>query len=91
MTDAARKDAPRSRVPTFPLRLTASLRTAMDRPARDEGTSANQFIAIAVVEKVSALATAEEFECLARAADHDAFDRIMNRTKEAPKDDADRL
>ena len=63
----------------------------MNRPARDEGTSANQFIAMAVAEKVSALAIAEEFECLAKAPDLDAFDRIMNRTKDAPKANADRL
>ena len=91
MTDAARKDAPRPRAPTFPLRLPASLRTAVDRLARDEGTSANQFIAMAVAEKFSALATAEEFERRAKAADFDAFDRIMNRTTEAPQDEADRL
>ena len=84
MTDAARKDAPRPRAPTFPLRLPASLRTAVDRLARDEGTSVNQFIAMAVAEKVSALATAQEFERRAKAADVDAFDRIMNRTTEAP-------
>ena len=91
MTDAARKDAPRPRAPTFPLRLPASLRTAVDRLARDEGTSANQFIAMAVAEKVSALATADEFERRAKAADFDAFDRIMSRRTEAPQDDVDRM
>ena len=91
MTDAARKDALRLRAPTFPLRLPASLRTAVDRLARDEGTSANQFIAMAVAEKVSALATAEEFERRANAVDFEVFDRIMNRPTDAPQDEADRI
>jgi len=83
-------DAPR-RVPTFPLRLPASLRSAVDRLAKGEGTSANQFIAMAVAEKVSALATAEEFERRAARADVAAFDRIMARETGEPEDERDRL
>ena len=62
----------------------------MDRLAKDDGTSANQFIAMAVAEKVSALVTAEEFERRAARADYDAFDRIMNRETGEPEDE-DRL
>ena len=75
MTDAARKGRLAStRCPTFPLRP-AGPRCAMavDRLAKDEGTSANQFIAMAVAQKVSALVTADEFERRAKAADFDAF------------------
>lgn len=86
----ARTDAPR-RASTFPLRLPASLRTAVDRLAKGEGTSANQFIAMAVAEKVSALATAEEFERRAARADDDAFDRIMSRETGEPENEADRM
>jgi hypothetical protein len=87
MTEPRRDEPPKilasnaRRVPTFPLRLPASLRSAVDRLARDEGTSANQFIAMAVAEKVSALATAEEFERRATRTDFDAFDRVMNRER----------
>lgn len=83
-------DAPR-RAPTFPLRLPASLRSAVDRLARDEGTSANQFIAMAVAEKVSALTTAEEFKRRVARADFDAFERVMNRKTGEPEDEVDRL
>ena len=79
------------RAPTFPLRLPASLRSAVDRLARDEGTSANQFIVMAVAEKVSALATAEEFERRTARADFNGFDRVMNRETDEPEDEADRL
>ena len=90
MTEAS-KTSPRSRAPTFPLRLPTSLRAAVDRLAKNEGTSANQFIAMAVAEKVSALATADEFERRAKAADFDAFDRVMSRETDAPDLDADHL
>ena len=91
MTEPARDDTPRPRAPTFPLRLPASLRTAVDRLARDEGTSVNQFIAMAVAEKVSALATADEFERRAAAANLEDFDRIMSRETGEPELEEDRL
>jgi hypothetical protein len=79
------------RTPTFPLRLPTSLRSAVDRLARDDGTSVNQFIAMAVAEKVAALAMAQEFERRAVRADEAAFDRIMSRETADPEEEADRL
>ena len=90
MTERARPEEadPPRRAQTFPLRLPASLRAAVDRLAKDEGTSVNQLIAIAVAEKVSALATEEEFTRRAGRADLKAFDRIMGReTGEAEEGD----
>ena len=46
---------------TYPLRLPASLQAAVAEISRAEGTSINQFIAMAVAEKVSAMKTAEFF------------------------------
>ena len=86
----ARGSTPR-RAPIFPLRLPASLRAAVDRLARAKGTSANQFIVMAVAEKVSALAATETFERRAAQADDAGFDRIMSRRTNAPEDDADRM
>lgn len=96
MTDAAKnadepRDVSRPRVPTFPLRLPISLRSAVDRLARHDGISVNQFIAMAVAEKVSTLAAADEFERRAAAADQGAFDRIMSRDTPEPETEADRL
>ena len=88
--DANKQSDGSRRAPTFPLRLPTSLRSAVDRFAKDEGTSANQFIALAVAEKVSALATAEKFKRRAARADYDAFDRVMNRETDDPEE-ADRL
>lgn len=42
---------------TYPLRLPASLKAAVVEISREEGTSINQFVAMAVAEKVSAMKT----------------------------------
>ena len=46
------------RTNTYPLRLPRSLKQAVERLSREDGTSINQFVATAVAEKVSALETA---------------------------------
>src|SRR5438477_11459950 len=46
---------------TYPLRLPRSLKEAVKRLSREDGTSINQFVATAVDEKVSALQTARFF------------------------------
>lgn len=45
---------------TFPLRLPRSIKAAVDRVSKQDGTSANQFIATAVAEKLAVMA-AEQF------------------------------
>jgi predicted HicB family RNase H-like nuclease len=46
-----------SKTSTYPLRLPKSLRDEVAGVAKRDGTSINQFIAIAAAEKVSALKT----------------------------------
>ncbi len=64
---------------TYPLRLPRSLKRAVERLSREDGTSMNQFVATAVAEKVSALETARLFADRKARADFAAFDRIMRR------------
>ena len=64
---------------TYPLRLPRSLKEAVGRLSKEEGTSINQFVATAVAEKVSALQTARFFEDRKKRADFKAFDKIMKR------------
>ncbi|RFC61864.1 toxin-antitoxin system HicB family antitoxin [Fulvimarina endophytica] len=71
--------------------LPTSSRNAVDRLAERKHAGDNQFIAIAVAEKILALATADEFERRAAAAEFDAFDRIMSRKTDEPSVEADRL
>lgn len=61
----------------YALRLLASLKVEAEKVAASEGTTLNQFINVAVAEKVAALRTARYFEERASRADLDAFDRLM--------------
>jgi hypothetical protein len=66
-------------IQTYPLRLPRSLKKVVERLSREEGTSMNQFVAMAVAEKVSALETATYFADRQARADFKAFDKIMRR------------
>jgi hypothetical protein len=68
-----------SETTTYPLRLPRSLKAAVERLSRQEGTSMNQFVAMAVAEKVSALETARYFQDRRARADFKTFDRILRR------------
>lgn len=64
---------------TYPLRLPRSLKTAVERVAKEDGTSFNQFVASAVAEKLTAMRTAEFFSERANRANMRKFDKIMRR------------
>ncbi|MGH8453109.1 MAG: Arc family DNA-binding protein [Nevskiales bacterium] len=66
-------------VPTFPLRLPRSLRMAIEKAARQEGTSMNQFLAMAAAEKLAAIDTEAFFTERRQRADLKAFERILKR------------
>ncbi len=44
-----------TKVTTFPLRLTLSLKAAVEQRAKADGTSMNQFLAMAAVEKLASM------------------------------------
>ena len=70
----------------YALRLPASLKREVEKVAREDGTSLNQFIATAVAEKLSALRTADFFEERRARADVDAALEIMRQKRgEAPR------
>ena len=46
---------------SYPLKLPASVKSAAQRLAREDGVSLNQWIAVAVAEKVGAVETAASF------------------------------
>jgi hypothetical protein len=64
---------------TYPLRLPRSLKRAVERQSKEDGTSINQFVATAVAEKISALQTAEFFADRKARVDFKAFDQLMRR------------
>jgi hypothetical protein len=76
---------------TYPLRLPRSLKEAVERLSREDGTSINQFVAAAVAEKVSALQTARFFQDRRARADFRTFDRIMRRRRGKPPREGDEM
>ena len=80
-----------SKTKTYPLRLPQSLKDSVERLSRQDGTSINQFVAMAVAEKVSALQTAHYFENRKAQANFKAFDKIMRRRTGKPPRDGDEL
>lgn len=70
----------------YALRLPASLKRELEKVAREDGTSLNQFIVTAVAEKLSALRTVDFFEERRSRADVAAALEIMQRQRgEVPR------
>jgi hypothetical protein len=80
-----------SETKTYTLRLPKSLKDAVERISKEEGTSINQFVAMAVAEKVSALETGRFFQDRKARADFKAFDRIMKRRGGQPPRSGDEI
>ena len=76
-------------VSTYPLRLPTSLKAAVTEISREEGTSINQFVALAVAEKVSAMRTAEFFASKRDEANIEAALQILRRRSGQPPDSDD--
>lgn len=72
---------------TYPLRLPRSIRAGVERLSKKEGVSINQFVSIAVAEKLAMLEAESYFTERQARADLDAFDRLMARpTGEPPRE-----
>jgi hypothetical protein len=71
----------------YALRLQASLKREAERVAHAEGTTLNQFINVAVAEKLSALRTAEYFEERGARADIGQAIELLDRAgDEVPRE-----
>ena len=80
-----------SELSTYPLRLPRSIRAGVDRASKRDGVSINQFVSIAVAEKLAMLEAETYFaERLARA-DLKAFDQLMARQPGEPPREGDTL
>ena len=83
---------------TYALRLPKSIKTEAEKLSKADGTSLNQFVALAVAEKISALKTAAFFEeRIARArqaqlrGEPSALAAALARTDGAPPREGDEL
>ena len=62
---------------TYPLRLPKSLKEQVVKLAKRDGTSINQFIAMVVAEKISAMATGQFYVDRLKQSDRKAFRAIL--------------
>lgn len=68
---------------TYPLKLPLSIKKAAQRLAKEDGVSLNQWIAVAVAEKVGVVETAAEF--FKRRAGKATGQGMMKFLRSAPK------
>ena len=73
-----------STMSNYTLRLLVSLKAEAEKVAEEEGTTLNQFINVAVAEKVAALRTARYFQERATRADLEIFDRLLKTSGDEP-------
>jgi len=73
------------------LRLQPSLKAAAERVAMAEGASLNQFINVAVAEKLSALETEEFFRVRAARSNRNAFLSFLDNAGDEPPGEGDLL
>ena len=76
---------------TYPLRLPKSLKDKVAKVAKRDGSSMNQFITIAVAEKISVLETEQFFLNKMNEADMDAFRSLLFRSGGEPPRAGDEL
>lgn len=70
-------------ISNYNLRLLASLKVEAEKVAKEEGTTLNQFINVAVAEKLAALRT-RYFQERATRADLETFDRLLETAGDEP-------
>jgi len=66
-------------ISTFPLRLPRSIKAAVEKASKQDGTSINQFIATAVAEKLAVMDAEQFFKGRQNRADLKKFDALMKR------------
>jgi hypothetical protein len=75
----------------YALRLLASLKAEAEKVAAEEGTTLNQFINVAVAEKLAALRTTRYFRERMARADLETFDRLLASAREEPPRPGDEI
>lgn len=80
-----------ARTSNYALRLLTSVKAEAEKVAAAEGTTLNQFINVAVAEKLAVLRTAQFFQERAARADLAAFDRLLNRAGNEPPRPGDEI
>ncbi len=80
-----------SKKTNYPLRLQPSLKVAAERAAAADGTSLNQFVNIAVAEKLAALETETYFRSRSAQGRREAFLAFLDGAGSEPPGDGDKM
>ena len=76
---------------TYPLKLPHSIKKAAQRLAKEDGVSLNQWIAVAVAQKIGVVETAAEFfKERAAGASPGGFRKILRNVPAAPPEEWDK-
>jgi hypothetical protein len=77
---------------TYPLKLPVSIKKAAQRLAKEDGVSLNQWISVAVAQKVGVVETAAEFfKRRAGASDGSGLIAFLENAPKVEPDENDRL
>ena len=76
---------------TLSVRLPESLHKRLKEMAEKEGVSMNQFITLAVSEKVSTLMTIDYLEKRAQKGDRKTFEKLLNKVPDIDPEQFDKL
>jgi len=76
---------------TLSIRLPDSLHRYVKELAEQEGVSMNQFIALAVAEKISALKTVDYLEERAKHGSREKFERVLSKVPDVEPEEFDQL
>ena len=76
---------------TLSIRLPDSLHKQIKKLAKEEGISMNQFIALAVAEKLSALMTVEYLEKRGKRGSRAKYEAVLAKVPDVEPEDYDRL
>jgi len=73
------------------LRLPKSLHEQLRELAQEEGISVNQFVMLAVAEKIASISTIEYLERRAQRGNRERFLEILNQAPDVEPEEFDRL
>ncbi|MEO3435256.1 hypothetical protein [Inquilinus sp. CAU 1745] len=79
----------KSQTSNYALRLLSSVKAEAEKVAAEEGTTLNQFINVAVAEKLSALRTERYFRERAERGELSAFESFLDGTDDEPAGSGD--
>ncbi len=81
----------KTKSPTYPLRIPASMRSRLEKVCAEDGSSMNQFILLAVAEKLALVEAENVFAERRKRGDLDRLRKFLNREGGEPPRPGDEI